>query len=234
MDLITLRDKGSYDLLNTLEVSKPPIIVTADAAFNLNLDLCKSNKDPTFESNINKNFFVISIRSWKHNADYFKESIAMFADYVYQKYNLIPVFAPMQPKKDTNITRKTIAHMKNKSEARYIGTNYLTSDLLTLISKSEFILAMRLHTIIYAIQTYTPILGLVYDPKVKSIMDDINLSSYIDVKDLDLDKLKDLVLKILTNKSRISNQIKQAAQDLRQASAENTKLALKLINRRLF
>jgi len=124
--------------------------------------------------------------------------------------------------------------MANKSEAKYIGTDYLTSDLLSLISSSEFILAMRLHTIIYAIETYTPILGLVYDPKVKSIMQDINLFSYINVKDLNLAKLKSLVSEILINKANISSQIKLAAQKLKQASAENTKLALKLINKPLF
>ena len=134
--------------------------------------------------------------------------MAVLADFIFKKYDLIPVFVPMHPKKDFDITKKIIGLMKNREYAKFLGVNYFTGDLISLIAKAEFILAMRLHTIIYAIKTATPILGLIYDPKVKGIMDEINLSYYVDVKEINLTQLQDFVDKISKGKAKISQEIK--------------------------
>ena len=103
-----------------------------------------------------------------------------------------------------------------------------------ILQRAEFILAMRLHTIIYAIKTATPILGLIYDPKVKSIMDDINLFYYSDVKEINLTQLKDFVKRILADKTKISQRIKVYNDELKIRARENNKLALKLLDRKIF
>lgn len=230
VNLITLRDKNSANELKSLSVDKPPIIITADAAFNLNFDISSANTHLKF--NINENFFVIAVRNWKHNADRFEKNIAVFADYISQKYKLLPVLIPMHPSNDAEISKKIISLMK--FNGKYIGTSYTTNDLINLIAKAEFILGMRLHTIIYAIQTSTPILGLVYDPKVKAIMDDINQLTYTDVKQLNLGVLKNIASEILINRNKISEQIKVSSIALKQNAAENTKLALELLDKPIF
>ena len=120
-----------------------------------------------------------------------------------------------------------------KSTAKYI-CDYTTNDLINLIAKAEFVFGMRLHTIIYAIQTSTPVLALIYDPKVKAIMDETNQFTYIDVGQLNLKKLKDFASDILMNRNKISEQIKNCADVLKQNSAQNTKLALELLNKPIF
>lgn len=227
VDLITLRDKNSADELKKLCVDKPPIIVTADAAFNLNLPQTSA----LLKFNITENFFVIALRSWKYNAEAFEKNIAVFADYIQQKYNLLPVFVPMHPTNDVKISKKIISLMK--STAKYI-CDYTTNDLINLIAKAEFVFGMRLHTIIYAVQTSTPVLALIYDPKVKAIMDETNQFTYMDVSQLNLKKLKDFASDILMNRNKISEQIKNCADVLKQNSAQNTKLALELLNKPIF
>lgn len=227
VDLITLRDKNSADELKKLCVDKPPIIVTADAAFNLDLPQTSA----LLKFNITENFFVIALRSWKYNAEAFEKNIAVFADYIQQKYNLLPVFVPMHPTNDVKISKKIISLMK--STAKYI-CDYTTNDLINLIAKAEFVFGMRLHTIIYAIQTSTPVLALIYDPKVKAIMDETNQFTYMDVSQLNLKKIKDFASDILMNRNKISEQIKNCADVLKQNSAQNTKLALELLNKPIF
>ena len=160
--------------------------------------------------------------------------MAVLADFIFKKYDLIPVFVPMQPKKDFDITKKIIGLMQNREYAKFLGVNYFTGDLISLIAKAEFILAMRLHTIIYAIKTATPILGLIYDPKVKGIMDEIDLSYYVDVKEINLTQLKSFVDKILNEKTKISRQIKIYNDELKMRARENNNLALKLLEKKMF
>ena len=232
VDLITLRDKNSFEILKKIGIEKPVITVTADAVFGLDFDFSKRDVLDVFD--IRKKFFVVSVRTWKHNDEYFEKNIAVLADFIFKKYDLIPVFVPMQPKKDFDITKKIIGLMKNRECAKFLGVDFFTGDLINLIAKAEFILAMRLHTIIYAIKTATPILGLIYDPKVKGIMDDINLFYYSDVKEINLTQLKDFVKRILADKTKISQRIKIYNDELKIRARENNKLALKLLDRKIF
>lgn len=231
VDLITLRDKTSLNELEKLNVNKPQIIITADAAFNLNFNT--ANTAPLeFGIDTKTKYFVIAVRSWKYNSDGFEKNIAVFADYVWQKYNLLPVFVPMHPSNDCDITKKIMSLMQTK--AKYIGARYATNNLLNLIAHAEFILAMRLHTIIYSIQTATPILALVYDPKVEAIMHEVNQNSYTSVEDLNLTNLKNLAAEILTNQNKIRAELKNYNDQFKKLSAQNTKLALDLVDQKIF
>lgn len=232
VDVITLRDKSSLELLKNIGVNKPVITVTADAAFALKFNLSKRNILDKF--GIAKDFFIIAVRSWKENDEYFEKNIAVLADFIFDKYDLVPIFIPMHPKKDVSISKKIISLMKNKNQAKFLGINYFTSDLINLIARAKFILAMRLHTIIYAIKTATPILGLVYDPKVKALMDDMNLNYYTDVKQINLSHLKLLVKEILDDKNKISEHISIYSEKLAKKAIENNNMALNFLEKKLF
>ncbi len=231
VDLITLRDKNSLIELENLNINKPKIIITADAAFNLNLDFTKTTA-LKFDLKSHQKYFVVALRSWKYNADGFEKNMAVFCDYLQQKYNLLPVFIPMHPSNDVEISKKIISLMK--THTKYIGIDYATHDLLNLIANAEFILGMRLHTIIYAIQTATPILALVYDPKVKAIMQETNQNTYIDVKNINLTVLKNFVSEIIINQNKISQQLKTCAMQFKEKAMQNTQLALELLDKPIF
>lgn len=75
------------------------------------------------------------------------------------------------------------------------------------------------------------ILNLIYNPKVKAIMDDINLFYYVDEQVM---QLKNFVDKILKEKTKISQQIKIHHNELKTRAVENNKLALKLLKKKNF
>lgn len=52
-------------------------------------------------------------------------------------------------------------------------------DVIEDISTSKFLIGMRYHSIIFSILTSTPFVGIVYDIKVKNLIDELNLKNYI-------------------------------------------------------
>ncbi|MDR1150714.1 MAG: polysaccharide pyruvyl transferase CsaB [Clostridiales bacterium] len=229
VNLITLRDEESIDELKRLNIFKPKIFLTSDVTFSCNDDYhFKSNTELNYKSIIKKKYFIISIRNWKlENYNLFKKNIVDFCEYILKNYNFTPVFVIMHVKKDLIITRQIINNLKIKSVL--LKTNN-SKKILNLISHAEFVLSMRFHTIVYAIKTLTPIIALSCDPKICSILKEINMSEFcLDLNNLDLEILKKIFEIINKNKIKIKEEIKKKLEFLKSKSIINIELAMKLL-----
>ena len=234
VNLITLRDTSSLEILEELGVDKPKITVTADAAFSLNtadnrgvLDILRA----VGLADAEEKYFCIAIRKWKYLKDGFERDIAAFADYIYEAYGLRALFVSMQPSVDGEISRRVISLMKTK--AAYAESTLALDDLLAVIKGAEFVLAMRLHTVIYAAMTGAPSIGLVYDPKVNGQMETFGQKTYADIKDFDVETLKSFADKIILNREEISQSLRETSAALSEKSFENAKLAVNLLYGRM-
>ena len=230
VDLITLRDEHSLEVLQALRVSKPKTLVTVDAAFALrNTDeQAASRRLQALGLPKNTNYFCIAVRSWKYSHDRFEPEIADFADYVAQTYGLTPIFIAMQPLPDGVISNKILGLMQ--SGGVFLGSDYSTNELLGIIEKAKFIVGMRLHTIVYAMKAGTPVIGLVYDPKVKSMMDAIAQPTYAPVENVDSAQLKAYADTVIQNHAAIRAEILLKTADFREKSTQNATLAESLMN----
>jgi polysaccharide pyruvyl transferase CsaB len=202
VQLITLRDELSEQTLKYFGVTNPEIHVTADAAFSLN------NVDEGVVKPLlaglgleKKRFFGISVRKWKYNMPGFEEEIAKFADYITQTYGYTALFIPMRPVEDSEISRRIMGLMKHPGV--FLGERCTSEQLRGVVAKSEFILGMRLHTLIYAAKSGTPVIGLVYDSKIKVQMDALNQRYYRLVEDFHWEDLENYADKILADRESV-------------------------------
>ena len=73
----------------------------------------------------------------------------------------------------------------------------------------EFIVAMRLHALIFATKVSTPIIGLSYDPKVDDLIEYIGISNEVQIDgDLPNSILKQ-VESVVANKAIIKKELKE-------------------------
>lgn len=172
VDLITLRDPAALAALGEIGVTKPPTAVTADPVFGM------PAPDREFGRELLRRFGVpddaervmsVSVRRTGATDQGFERAIAEACDYAAEKYGCYTVFLPMQSNRDEGISRSIMAKMKSK--ASVIDTRLEVDEMTAAAAASDICLGMRLHSLIYATCANVPIIGLAYDPKIKSFMD---------------------------------------------------------------
>ncbi len=229
-DIITLREPASLEELRRFGVNGPEIIVTADPAFNLfpadtteTDELLRRFNIPT-----DVKYCVVAIRPWKTMQHDFSSQIAEVSAYIKEKYNIETVFLLMQPIRDAKICHSTAALIKN---AYVIDTALTSAQALGVINKAEFVLGMRLHSLIYAAKCHTPVIGIIYDPKITSIMEHMGQKYSVPVENPNPITLCRYVDTIIENRNSIIENLKNISGELCEKAKENAVFALDLIEK---
>jgi polysaccharide pyruvyl transferase CsaB len=233
-DVITVREKLSFDELEKMGINKPKIALTADAAFSVHID-----GDTQLDNIFNKEripldgkYAGFSVRKCpgleKHQHGKYEQTIAEIADYVYTKYNLKPVFIPMEYNADIITIQNILSRMK--TDGFVIAANHSVSEILTIVQRLDIMIAMRLHALIFAAYMNVPFVGISYQPKVQGFLEYVNQPSVGDVKGISFESMRTKVDFVLENRQAIKDKLTESVQDLISKSEENSRLAADLIN----
>ena len=157
--------------------------------------------------------------------------MARLADFLYEKYGLLPVFIPMQHKyvDDCKISREIISKMKNPGYI--VSSRYSVSETIGIISAMDLVVGMRLHSLIFAAAQKVPMIGIAYEPKVDWFLKYIGLEEYSagPASKTDIDKLLSLSSKALENRQKIIDTLEQVTRQLYDKCLYNAELAIELM-----
>jgi polysaccharide pyruvyl transferase CsaB len=215
VDLITLRDGESLAALDGLGAKPPMALVTADPAYGADAP------DPRRSGN----YFCVSVRNWKTLPPDFDARIAAFCEGVYKKHGLSAVFVIMQPANDEEMTARIIRRLKTPCSAA-------AANAREVIAGAAFILAMRLHAVVYAARAGVPMIGLVYDPKVESALSAFSLPYWQDAAKTEPGALAAFADDITRNRDELSRGIYEKSAGLARLAKENARMAVELLGRR--
>ncbi|MHB9130352.1 MAG: polysaccharide pyruvyl transferase CsaB [Armatimonadota bacterium] len=164
---ITVRDPGSAGYLEDLGVTIPSIEVTADPSFLLAPD-ASEQLEAWWAANIpaGRPVIGVALRAWKAvNSDERFTAIADALAALAEQTGALLLFIPMQHEADLPVA-DAIAGW-TPAESRVLRLPLTPREMLAAVGRCDFILAMRLHTLIFAVQQGVPAYGLAYDPKVR-------------------------------------------------------------------
>lgn len=221
VDYITLRDKDSYDFIKSIGVNNPNIKVLSDPVFNLKE---ASDESVRKKFDINEDTVLVSIRSWMDDEKLISE-LSKFLNYLIDEGKNI-VFMPMQTPRDTTISEKIAA---NLNSSKIIDEKYPVEILMSLMKNADFIVAMRLHAMIYAIHQNLPFIGLSYDPKTETLLKDFDESINIDVDAINYDDLLKAYKYIKDNRDSFISNLSTINEENKKKAIEASKLALELL-----
>lgn len=230
VDVITLREELSYKEIQNLDIEKPQILLTADPAVTIEAEREEEIDEILLKENINPNEKLIgfSVRKWSDYEKY-QRVIAQVADYISENYGAKPLFIPMHYPSDLLAIDNIVAKMKNKCYV--IRNKYSVPQMLGIIGRTQLLIGMRLHALIFAASLKIPLVGLVYETKVEGFMQYINQPSAGHVSSLEFEKFIKIVDDVWNRKDEIRKELEETTEALRNKALMNAKIALELIDR---
>jgi len=228
IDLITVRDRQSKDLLKKLEVKNPLVYVNADPSFllekkNIDIILEKIPRLKEFIDGNNQPLIGISLRNYKGNSEDLREKFARIADNLIQEYKAKIIFIPFKADEDVYLSMKIMELMENSEQAYVLKEQFEPEILLTLISRLSLILGMRLHSIMFSSLVQIPFLAFNYDPKVKNFVYNLNLP------ELSLKTVKKKIEYIRENNDKIIKLLLKKVKVLKEKANINNDLLFQLL-----
>ncbi len=198
-----VRDVNSRDVLNGLGVFD--VYVLTDIAFIKDRPFANSDEDHSY--------IVMSIRPWITDDVNKYKDLAKFIDTIFKKYKYKTVFVPFQSLKDDDleVMKKIYSYLKNKDAVSFFEFNDDINEVLYLMAKADFVVGMRLHSLIFSTLSNTPFIALSYSDKVKSFVESVELDDYlIDWNDFDFKKIMMLWKSIYNNRDKVIENVTQS------------------------
>ncbi|MBE6541834.1 MAG: polysaccharide pyruvyl transferase CsaB [Ruminococcaceae bacterium] len=186
-DYVSVRDADSASELERLGVAHDKIRVTADPAFLIEPADREEVRDVIRSLGIrdSEKFIAVSLRPmgrFGNTADdpsddvIISEGVRVCSE-IREKYGYRPVMIPMQSAHDTEISRE----VAGKVDGAIFYSPSDAHEMIGIMSEAEFVVGMRLHSIIFASSAGVPVIGLSYDPKVKSLMSELGQDFVVDL-----------------------------------------------------
>lgn len=227
--LVTLRDHASARELAEMGVERP-VQVTADPVFRLepagaerSRALCAAAGLPQ-----GRPFAAVSVRDWDNVGDFFAQ-LAGLCDHLRRAHGLEILFLLMQPARDREATDRVRARMEEPSYV--LEEPCVPRELMGVLGQARLCLAMRLHTLIFAARMAVPAMGLVYDPKVSSYLEELELPSAGDVERFDGAEAIRRADALMADYDTVLARLREKSAQLAQAAEENEQRLLELLER---
>ncbi|MDD4562766.1 MAG: polysaccharide pyruvyl transferase CsaB, partial [Syntrophomonadaceae bacterium] len=223
VELITLRDNNSRELLRELGVVRPPTYVTADPVFTL---------DPAAEHYVRTAALLeryqlkagkllgISVRPWSALINMRSELARLLDTLVREGYQV--VFIPMNYSQDLPESRLIASMMQE--QATVLEENLSSMEMIALMTNFKMAIGMRLHSLIFAATRGIPFAGISYDPKIDAFLQSFGLEPL----NGPYEKMYEEVSLLLQDENR-QEQIRLQAEDFRNRAEQNAPMALSLI-----
>ena len=228
--LVTLRDHSSARELADMGVTRPDLYVTADPVFHLSPAPSGRAEELLSTAGLPSGlpFVAVSVREWRDTEGFYPQ-LARLCDHLHRVHGLEILFLLMQPARDREATARVRSLMEEPSYV--LDVPCTPRELMAVLGRARLCLAMRLHTLIFAARMAVPSMGLVYDPKVASYLQELELPAAGDVQHFDGDTAIRRADELMSHYDAVLARLQDKSRALARAARENERLLLELLER---
>lgn len=228
VDVITLRDEESFDILKQLNVTKPQIEITADPVLAIDTLTVSASEKLLSEYGVSGKYICVSVRNFADENSRFAVDFAGMLDYICKRGNCTAVFLPMQYEKDRDISLEVVKNMREKGI--FIDKPMSVNEIIGAVSLADAAVALRLHMLIFSTAVGVPVLGINYDPKVRSFLKGMGFDYCIEPDSIVNGEYKKIADKFMSEEENIKARIRDKLPELRSKAKKNADIAMKLIS----
>jgi len=231
VDVITVRDFESGEDFKACGVTAP-IYVTADPALTIHRDEIPVEPGAQMVAELftdrSRPLAVFSVRNWKQE-ERFKHSIAQAADsFIRQGWNVL--FLPMHYPSDIPPSHEIVSYMKEPG-AQVLDRSVTFHDIMSILKQSQYVVGMRLHSLILSCMLQVPFTGISYDPKIDRFVERAGMPCAGHIKELDAAGLLQLLAERTSDLNRERGIIAETSRTLASEAAKSSELVLQALQR---
>jgi len=243
-NIITVRDLESKEQLKKLGINGNDVFVTTDLSFNLDKYTQKNKIKKILKkegiSKFDKPILGVCLRNWSYNLDsnVWEENLAKSLDKFLDLHDFKIMFIPFQKLKsnledDISVAERIVSNMKHKENPVILKGHYTFDILSGIISICNFVVGMRLHSIIFSAINLIPFIGIIYDPKVKNILRQLNYEEYgIELSKINENNFNELLEKTIQNNKIITESLSISTKLKRKETIAQFNYILKLLKKK--
>lgn len=175
--VISVRDEQSKKILGELGIDTARIHVTADPAFLLTYAL------PTLD--LPRPILGVALRNWSIgiNSETWEWEVAAALDELLSRHGGSVLFLPFQRSTSENDNDRAVAERVRSRMSRHQSATIFEAagaahELAGAIGQCDSMLGMRYHSVLFALRNGVKTVGLVYDPKVRSLLASAGCEDY--------------------------------------------------------
>lgn len=165
---------------------------------------------------MDKPILAVSMRQSAHIADRLDE-LAAFCDKAAETHTVL--FIIMQTPDDAAVTGDIRARMR--ADSYTYASPGQPETMMGVIALCDAVFSMRLHTVIFAAKARVPVMGLVYDPKVRSYLDLLDMPSCGTPEDFRAETAMTVFQELSARREQAVARLEETAARLEQAAKEN-------------
>ncbi len=229
--LVTLRDHSSAQELRSMGVQRADLHVTADPVFHLEPAGAVRARELLDGAGLKEGdaFVAVSVRDWPEDGS-FTRGLARLCCHLRRAHGLEVLLLLMQPSRDRTPTERVRQAMGEPSHL--LDASCTPRELMAVLGQAKLCLAMRLHTLIFAARMAVPTMGLVYDPKVDSYLQELELPAAGLVNRFDEEEAIRRADTLMASYDEVLARLQQKSANLAQAAQENERLLLELLEKK--
>lgn len=244
VDLISVRDEDSKKILENIGIKK--VYLTADPALCLEpVDslrvqeiLCKENiamGDYPIVGVCLRGTYTDQLFLEETEYAQFKKILAHLIDQLITDLDAEVVFIPMQyTPPDNTIAFELSEIIRHKERIEIITGRYTPQEVMGILGKMDMVIGMRLHSLILAAAMSVPMVGIVYHPKVKNFLLQLNQNvKFCDINNFDFDDLKIKIDDTWQSKEELKLILDYSVSNLKKAIIDNALFVCDLLKQRL-
>lgn len=206
---ITVRDQQSVAELISLglpkglvELSADPVLLfegAAEAAVDKILE--SLHLDPAAGPIIG-----VSVRPWGKDEKWLQE-IAAALDNLSRERQAQILFIPMQQKEDEAMGLKIRSRMKEKNKVYCLPHGYSVEEIIAVMKKTQLVLGVRLHALVFAAIAGVKAIAIRYDPKVDHFAERVGQKLAGGIELLQGETLTQLIMETLDEEPNLKEQL---------------------------
>jgi len=135
----------------------------------------------------------------------------------------------MQHPHDDKISQSIIDQLDDNSRVHCLKGCYEADEMIGIMSKMDYIVAMRYHALIYAILSQRALTAISYDPKVRGLMDMLKVNSVCSMAQLREGELDNIVEKGIVDKSKTIDLLEMSHDEKLKSAYENIEIIKELL-----